>query len=758
MADNLERQKQVIRETRDLLNDLQSTAKKFEGGTYFNKLTKAIRDVGDESTLTGKKVKDDLLDSVAGLRDRFNEGKLSADQVAQSLYHVQGAMDGISQIGDKLRDTGITEAAAEMAEKFGEKFDMLGEKLKSLPLTGQYLFDKMDFSSISEKFKGEVGPAIEKIFSGNMVAGMKDLTAAGTQAFKTIMGGVSGMAIGLGVVVGLLILAWNRFVAIDKVMVGIRDNTGLSGDNLQRLTNLTEKTSLNVAKMGIDLEKAAEATTAMANEFSNISLITQQGVETVALMSKTLGLSADEASKLYSTFLNITGGSEDMARRMIETTKAAAELVDVAPQAVFQDIAGASDRIFELTDGLPGTIARTAIEARRLGLNLDSVTGIAEKLMDFEGSIEAQMNAMALTGRQINLEQARYFAMLGETDKMMQEVTKQVGTLTEFEAMLPVQRKAFAEAIGLSTGEMAKMLRTQEQMQKVTEGTMSTFDAFQKGAGMEDVLKSKEALSPLEDLSASFSALVVSLSQVLMPVIKALIPIFKVLATILGFVADVLRVTLVPVVEVLGGMLEGLIDLGIDVVKHLNIFSVVATLWEDGVEGLWQNIIGIFEKYYKNLWESLTKPWIAAWEFLFGNTIWSVDNIMMVFSGIIDVLKTIGGIVFDILVAPWKAAFEIIKEVGSFIGDLLFGEEPTVEVQATQNIEQANAVAAAAADINAATTAPPAGEGTTPGEEQMTINDVVEKLDQLLNALSSGVDLKMDGAKYGEFLAKHARK
>ena len=171
------------------------------------------------------------------------------------------------------------------------------------------------------------------------------------------------------------------------------------------------------------------------------------------------------------------------------------------------------------------------------------------------------------------------------------------------------------------------------------------------------------------------------------------------------------------------------------------------------------SIIDLVVEWGKKLYDWIIAPWVMAYDFLFGNTIWSAETISTVFDGIIDVLSKLGEIIVSVIVAPFQAAYDMVSGIAGLIFGIGEGEEVAPNVQqpvteeATANV-QAIQTATVAASTPPAETAPM----TTGEEEVVGLNDVVAKLDQLLNALASGVDLKMDGAKYGEFLAKEGRR
>ena len=131
-------------------------------------------------------------------------------------------------------------------------------------------------------------------------------------------------------------------------------------------------------------------------------------------------------------------------------------------QLVFQDIANASTETRTMFGGTADNVRKAAIEARRMGISMDDMAKVAKGLLDFESSIEAEMEAQLLTGKNINLQKARELAMSGDALGASQEVLKQMGGIEEFNKMNIFQKEAMAKAAGLELGEMEKMLKGNE--------------------------------------------------------------------------------------------------------------------------------------------------------------------------------------------------------------------------------------------------------------------------------------------------------
>jgi len=110
----------------------------------------------------------------------------------------------------------------------------------------------------------------------------------------------------------------------------------------------------------------------------------------------------------------------------------------------------------------PKLIAEAVMNASELGMTLESTAKIADNLLNFESSINAELEAELLTGKQLNLEKARLYALTNDYVGLQNEVASQVGSLAEFNDMNRLAAESMAKAFGMSKDEMSEMLMDQE--------------------------------------------------------------------------------------------------------------------------------------------------------------------------------------------------------------------------------------------------------------------------------------------------------
>ena len=229
------------------------------------------------------------------------------------------------------------------------------------------------------------------------------------------------------------------------------------------------------------------------------------------------GLSNDEATKLFGTFMQIGDLTAKQAEDLIEGTAQLAAQRGVAPNAVLQDLAGSAEEIAKFTDASGTNIAEAAVQARLLGLSLQTTTKIAEGLLDFENSIRAEVEASVMVGRQLNFQRARQLSLEGDIAGATKEVVKQLGSEEQLNKLNVLQRQSIAKSIGVSVVELNKLVRGQEKL------TLSTALA---GKNFDDLV-GQDALSTLTSIINGIKAIGATLLDTLGRPINDLIERFR---------------------------------------------------------------------------------------------------------------------------------------------------------------------------------------------------------------------------------------
>ena len=162
---------------------------------------------------------------------------------------------------------------------------------------------------------------------------------------------------------------------------------------------------------------------------------------------------------------------------------------------ILKDVNAASASLKLSLGGSSTQLAVAASKARELGLNLQQTEKIAESLLNFESSIESELSAELLTGRDLNLEQARLLALNGKTAEAAAEIARQVGTSADFTNMNVIAQESLAKVAGMTRDEFAQSLIDKESLAKLgVKEAKSAQEAYNilKSRGMSEAAIQKK--------------------------------------------------------------------------------------------------------------------------------------------------------------------------------------------------------------------------------------------------------------------------
>lgn len=229
----------------------------------------------------------------------------------------------------------------------------------------------------------------------------------------------------------------------------------------QRLTGQTSLAAASINSRFATTTQFLETATALTEELGiNVNnAFSPDTIAAAAEIQNTLGLSAQEAGKL-ALITQTTGGNFDNIKESIVDSVSAFNKVNktaISQGIVLKDVANASEDILATFNGQTEALTEAAAAARRLGLDLGKVDQIAGSLLDFESSIDNELQAQLLTGKELNLTRARELALVNDLAGLGKELFDNSASLTEFSSMNRIAQEAQAKALGISRQELAKI-------------------------------------------------------------------------------------------------------------------------------------------------------------------------------------------------------------------------------------------------------------------------------------------------------------
>ncbi len=304
------------------------------------------------------------------------------------------------------------------------------------------------------------------------LGGFKKLIA-GAKTFNLVLAANPVIAIGAALVFVLTLVS-----KINKALAETRTNLGVSAVEAAKIRFRVEATGKALQVLGLEAKDAQESFDAIRQTFGGIDQASSKFVFNLARAQLVTGATTSQLSDLLAIQESVTSSSRETLLAQLSTVSAAIRLEGVAPDAVFRQLAENAEAVaLSINDGGDNLI-KAAIQARKLGVEFRTVTGIADKLLDFESSIESQLQASVLLGREINLDRARQLALNNDLAGALEEVVTQVGGEAEFNELNRIQRQALADSVGVSVQELSRLVR--DNGNAGIEGVASSFTDVEK--------------------------------------------------------------------------------------------------------------------------------------------------------------------------------------------------------------------------------------------------------------------------------------
>tara|TARA_B100000029_G_scaffold507045_1_gene590909 strand:+ start:276 stop:2414 length:2139 start_codon:yes stop_codon:yes gene_type:complete len=283
--------------------------------------------------------------------------------------------------------------------------------------------------------------------------------------------------------------------------------------------------SQEFTKMGLEGKDALSTTKQLSAEFGIGFQKAAEMSQEVGDLSKSTGLALEDSTKLMGIFTETQGMTSGMAMDLLKSTEALAAANGVAPNVVLKDVANNTEMFAKFAKDGGENVLRAAIQARKLGISLDKVGSAAEGLLDFQSSLNAEVEASIMMGRQVNLQKAREAALAGDLEGVQKEILKQVGSAAEFNKMNVLQRRSLAKAMGMELGDLQKLVNKQEEQ-------VSLAGELEKATTKNMV--PKETLTNVAELLANLKALGMELAESLGPAVEGIVGAFTGFVSILN--------------------------------------------------------------------------------------------------------------------------------------------------------------------------------------------------------------------------------
>jgi uncharacterized membrane protein len=459
----------------------------------------------------------------ARLQQKLNNDELSSTQ---------------SQIDDIIKKEGFILSEKQLQAGFGGKeLKDLVNKKKSLESQNKSL------DSQTSKYKN-IGKALkDQLTSVNLI----DLAFVKLiEAFGISQKGIGDLAKGLG-------------MSSSRATEMRQDFAYIANSSMD--ANVSVK-GLQEAQLAVG---QALGTNAQLNE-SDLVTLTKITKQTGLQHSELVGiqkLSLSQGKSLDSNLKSALGGA---------TAFASQNKLVVNNNKVLQEVNKASGSLKLSLGGSVEALGKAVVQTQKMGINLETASSMAQSLLDFESSIENELSAELLTGKNLNLEKARQLSLEGDIAGAAEEVLKQVKGTEEFSKMNVLQQESMAKAVGMTRDQLADSLIEREALAAMSaeegETALQAYNKLKESGATEDEIIKKlgdKAAKQLEQQSSQekFNTALEKAQEIFVQVMDALAPIFEVLSSIATIILPAINFVLSPLVEgftLIGGAVSSFVQ------------------------------------------------------------------------------------------------------------------------------------------------------------------------------------------------------
>ena len=289
----------------------------------------------------------------------------------------------------------------------------------------------------------------------------------------------------------LLLEVFNAFKGIDKAIGDTAKQLGISYESSARLSREFNSIANESNNVFVTTKGLHETFNQINAALGTNSVLNRELLLTQTQLTKQAFYSVEAATQISKLSLATGKPAKEIATSFLGQAKALnlTNKTAINEKALLESIAKTSKATLITFASQPGKLAEAAYQAKRVGLELNEIKGIQDSLLNIESSIAAEFEAEVITGKQLNLERARYYALTNNIAGVAKELGNQGITQDKFAKMNLLQQESIAKAMGMSRDQMAEMLMDQTAMSKLSQVDGATakekFNNLVKQVGLE---------------------------------------------------------------------------------------------------------------------------------------------------------------------------------------------------------------------------------------------------------------------------------
>jgi len=415
---------------------------------------------------------------------------------------------------------------------------------------------------------------------------MKEVAEAGGNAFDVIKEGGKSVgrsliknlkdpATAVNLIVAAFKFAYEAALSVDKQLVDISKNMGVTYEGAEILRDRMKEIRDTSGDIYYNVRNQVEAQNQLNASIGTAGMFSDEMVKGQINLTKKMGVQGEEAAKL-STLFAVNNQSQKegvllIAKQVTNLSKQKGIMLSM--KDVTADVAKVQGQLRLQYGNSTEQIAKAVVLSKSLGMSIEQSNAAAKKLLDFESSIANELEAELLTGKELNLEEARSLALAGKTAEAQALVMKEVGGINDFMGRTVFEQESLAQAAGMTVDEFSNALIQQDNLNKLgtqqrenllkmvedlkARGEVEAANQLLAAAGDEAALA---AAMERTDIQADFNELILDVKEAVGDLLEG--PMRGMLLSLKEFLSDGDKVrglfeTIKGVVYAIGGLIVG---------------------------------------------------------------------------------------------------------------------------------------------------------------------------------------------------------
>lgn len=478
------------------------------------------------------------------LLERYSAENLKHDKIAynqlQNIKKSEAEIDALikNQDGSLKELNNNLEKELKRITDIEKKIGLTGIALKGIskiPFIGDAINVEKALTSSKTKIEegksslSGMGAALKSV-GKDMKMALTDPLTIGLFLFKQIFTAITNLDKGIGEFAKGMNMSYQDAAALDKKFNDIANSSN----------------DINVNTKGI-----RDSVLAIGQALGSNAILNEKEAISMTKFREQAGLAQDELNEIEKLSLSTGTSIENNTADILYSAKITSlnNGVLLTGKQIWSEVAKASAATKLSLGNTPGLIAQAATQAKALGMNLEQVNNIANSLLQIESSITSELEAELLLGKNLNLEQARLYALNNDMAGLSKEIANNYGSAAEFSKLNRIQQEAAAKAVGMSREELAKTLTDQEALKglsgKQAEDAKVALEAARARGMSEDEIKRQgiEGLMNQQSIQDKLNASVEKLKELFVSLAEPLMPILNILTGALNLISQLVKWT-----------------------------------------------------------------------------------------------------------------------------------------------------------------------------------------------------------------------